>query len=220
MRARADVPEALDRRPVAGRRGERPPEQVLVERAAARVDVAGDEVRVERLEVGGREGDALQRRRAEVLDRLAEPRDDPVGVRLAQLLRPGAVADVELARGVASHAAGRELLQLQPENRLALGRARRVDGAGLPDDDRRLGGEQAAIGLVHRARDSVETRGDVDDRRLAERLAPTAAPPRRLVEREVDLHPGAAVAEPPRGVGDLRRGVAVARAGGRRAASA
>ena len=106
----------------------------------------------------GESDDALQRRRREVLDRTAEPRDDPVGVRLAQLLRPGAVADVDLAGGIALDAARRELLQLDPEDRLAVGRARGVERDGLPADDRRLGGEQAALRLVDGARDAVETR--------------------------------------------------------------
>ena len=67
--ARADVPEPRHGRLVAGRLRQRAPEQVLVERARAPVDVAADEVDVQRLEVGGGEDDALQGRLAEVLDR-------------------------------------------------------------------------------------------------------------------------------------------------------
>src|SRR6187200_1166539 len=126
MSARADVPEALDRRAMTRRGRERPPEEVLVERAAPGVDVAPDEVRVERLEVDGGERDPAQRGGAEVLDRVAEPGDDPVGVRLAKLLRPGPVPDVELARRIALHSAGGELLQLDPDDPLALRRPRRV----------------------------------------------------------------------------------------------
>ncbi len=48
--------------------------------------------------------------------------------------------------------------------------------------------------LVHRARDAVEPGRQVDDRRPAEPLV--ARPPRRLGEREVDLHLASAVAEP------------------------
>src|SRR5690242_8427977 len=97
----ADLPQAVDRRAVAGHRGRRPPDEVLVERAGAGVDVAADEVAVERLEIGGRERDALDGGALEVRDRLSDARGDAVGVRLAQLLRPAAVADVELARRVA-----------------------------------------------------------------------------------------------------------------------
>ncbi len=94
----------------------------------------------------------------EVLDRLAEMRDDAVGVRLAELLRPGAVADVDLPGGVALDRAADHLLQLDPEDRLALGRAGRVERARLADRDRRAGGEEAALGLVDAARDAVEAR--------------------------------------------------------------
>ena len=50
--------------------------------------------------------------------RMCRPRraSDAVRVRLAQLLGPGAVADVELARGVALDASGRQLLQLDPDD--------------------------------------------------------------------------------------------------------
>ena len=128
-----------------------------------------------------------------------EPRLDPVGVALAQRLRPRAVAGVELAGGVALHVP-RQLLQLDPEDPLALGRAARVHRQRLPADDRRLGRQQAALGLVDRARDAVEAGRDVHDRRPREPLV--ALPARRLGEREVDLHLGAAVAEPPPGRGD------------------
>ena len=105
-----------------------------------------------------------------------EPRLDPVGVALAQLLRPGAVADVELARGVALHLP-RQLLELDPEDPLAVGRAARVDRQRLAADDGRLGRKQAALGLVDRARDAVEAGRQVDDRRLrrAARRRPSAA---------------------------------------------
>ncbi len=93
---RADVPEVVDRRPMSGRLRERPEEEVLVERAGAAVDVAADEVDVQCRDVGGGEDDARERRPLEVLDVAAEARRDPVGVRLPELLRPGAVADVEL----------------------------------------------------------------------------------------------------------------------------
>ena len=88
---------------------------------------------------------------------LREPRLDAVGVALAQLLRPRPVAGVELAGGVALHLP-RQLLELDPEHPLALRGAARVDRQRLPADDRRLGREQPALGLVDRARDAVEPR--------------------------------------------------------------
>src|SRR6188472_1395351 len=121
MGARADVPQVFDGRSVPRRRSERPPEEILVERAAPGVDVAGDEVRVQRLEVDGGEDRARECRGAEVLDRSAEPADDSVGVRLAQLLRPGPVADVELVCRIAANRPRRKLLELDPDDPLAVG---------------------------------------------------------------------------------------------------
>ncbi len=76
MGARADVPEPGDRGLVAGRRRERPPEEVLVERARAAVDVAADEVDVERLDVDGgeRRRASASRRRGSRSSRRAAPR--------------------------------------------------------------------------------------------------------------------------------------------------
>jgi hypothetical protein len=88
-------------RAVARERGPRPPEQVLVERARAGVDVAADHVRERGLDVRRREHDATQDRRLEVRRVAGDARLDPVGVALAQLLRPGAVAGVQLAGGIA-----------------------------------------------------------------------------------------------------------------------
>jgi hypothetical protein len=107
---RADVPEAVDRRLVAGRLREWPEEEVLVEPARAAVDVAADEVDVERLDVRRRHCDTSDRRALEVAYMAPEPRNDAVGVRLAQLLGPLAVSDVELARRVALDTACRQLL--------------------------------------------------------------------------------------------------------------
>ena len=121
-----------------------------------------------------------------------EARLDAVGVALAQLLRPGAVADVELARGVALDPP-RQLLELDPQQALSLRRARLVHRQRLPDDDRRLRRQQAALGLVHRPRDAVQAGRQMDDRRRAEPLV--AVPLRRLAEREVDLHLRPPVAE-------------------------
>ena len=96
----------------------------------------------------------------------------------------------------------RQLLQLDPQQPGALGRARRVHRQRLADDDRRLGRQQPALGLVDRARDAVEARRDVDDRGAREALV--AVPARRLGEREVDLHLRAAEAEAPAGFRDRR----------------
>ncbi len=145
-------------------------------------------------------------RGVEVLDVPADPRHDPVGVGLAQLLRPAAVAGVDLARRVALRP-GRQLLELHPEHPGALGRPRRVERERLPERDRRLGREQAAVGLVDRARDAVEPGSEVEQRHPREPLV--AAPARPLVQREVDLHLAAPVAEATRGIAHARRRVAL-----------
>src|SRR5581483_7115194 len=104
MGARADVPEPVDVGAVAGQPRPRAPDEVLVERARPRVDVAARHVRVRRLDVGGRGRDPPQDRRLEVRCMGGDPRLDPVGVRLTQRLRPRAVADVDLAGRVAHRA--------------------------------------------------------------------------------------------------------------------
>ena len=192
VRAGADVPEPLDRRRVSRRRGRGAEEQVLVERARPRVDVAADPVRVRCLHVRRRHDDAGDSRAVQVRDVAADPLDDPVGVRLAQLLRPGAVADVDLSGRVALRPR-RQLLQLHPDHPGAVRRARGVDGHRLAERDRRLGRKQAAVGLVDGARDAVEAGGEVEERRACEALV--AAPARQLVHGDVDLHLAAAVAE-------------------------
>ena len=68
-------------------------------------------------------------------------------------------------------------------------------------------GGEAPLGLVHGARDAVEPGRDVDDRRPAESLV--TLPARRLGEREMDLHLGAAVAEAARLLGHGRRHLAL-----------
>src|SRR5688572_5604836 len=73
MGARADVVQALHRGRVARQLGPRPPDEVLVERAGAAVDVTADEVHIGRLEVGRREHHSLRERRVEVLDLAREP---------------------------------------------------------------------------------------------------------------------------------------------------
>ena len=103
--------------------------------------------------------------RVEIRDVVREPRLDPVRVTLLQPLRPDAVADVELTGGVALRAPG-QLLELDPEETLARGRARRIDRQRLADNDRGLGTEEATLCFVHCARHSVEAGRDVDDRGL------------------------------------------------------
>src|SRR5262249_60488600 len=155
MGAGPDVVNAPDRRAVARKRRARPPEQVLVERAGAGVDVAADEVHVGALDVGRREDDALQESGLEIGYVARDSGLDAAGVSLLELVRPGAVARVDLARGVACGPTG-QLLKLDPEDALALGRARRIDRKRLADDDSRLCGKQPALRLVHRARHAVE----------------------------------------------------------------
>src|SRR6478609_2485957 len=156
MRARTDVPESGHGVLVTGRLGERAPEEILVERAGAAVDVAADEIAVQRLEAGRRDDDALQRRGAEVLDRVAQPGDDAVGICLAQLVGPAAVARVEVAGGIALDSACRKLLQLDPDDGLTFRRARWVERHRLAADDRRLGRKETALCLVDGPRDTVE----------------------------------------------------------------
>src|SRR5205823_5468845 len=103
---RADVPYALDGCLVRGA-----PEEVLVECEGAAVRVALHEVHVRRPQVGRREDCAREDRRLEIRDVLREALLDAVRIALPQVLAPGAVADVELAGGVALHVPG-ELLQL------------------------------------------------------------------------------------------------------------
>jgi hypothetical protein len=137
---------------------------------------------------------ATQEGRVEVRDVLREPRLDPVGVALAELLRPGAVADVDLARRVPARPR-RQLLELDPDDPAALRRARLVHRHRLTDDNGRLCGKQATVGLVHGSRDAVEARRQVQNRGLPEALV--ADPLWTLRERHVDLHPGPPEPEAP-----------------------
>src|ERR671935_1992394 len=149
--ARTDVEEVADRGAVARLCGKRPPEEVLVDRERSAVRVAALEVAIGGLEVGRREDDAFEDRAFQVRCPLRETCLDPVRVALPQLLRPGAVLGVELAGAVAFYVP-RELLELEPEDETALGRARRIDSRRLTHDDRGLGREQPALRFVDRAR--------------------------------------------------------------------
>src|SRR6476661_3266670 len=146
----------------------------------------------------GAERDTLESRRLEVANVPREARLDPIGIALAQLVRPLAAAGVELAGGV-SLDPPRQLLELDPEEAASVRSPRGVDSERLTDDDGRLGGEQSALGLVDGARDTVEAGRDVDDRGSREPLV--AVPARWLGERVVDLHLRAAVAEAPCALG-------------------
>src|SRR5439155_3697168 len=73
MRARPDVIEPVDRCAMAGERRAGTPDEVLVERARAAVDVPAGHVHVRGLDVGRREDDALEERRVEVRELAAEP---------------------------------------------------------------------------------------------------------------------------------------------------
>ena len=108
----------------------------------------------------------------------ASRRDDPVGVRLAQVLCPGAVADVDLARRIALDPSGGSSCSWIQMIDLPSGARDGSSATGWPHDDRRLGREQSALGLVHCARDAVQPGRDVDDRaarRAARRPAPSSA---------------------------------------------
>ena len=148
----------------------------------------------------------------------ADPLDDPVGVRLAQLLRPRAVADVESRRprrpsaAAAAPAAGPR----SPTSRPARATDRRPS-AGRARSSTRPGSRPRSASLTA-PRDAVEAGREVQQRRAREPLV--AAPARRLVHRDVDLHLAAAVAEAARrrrGRRSVRRSL---RAAARRAASA
>ena len=112
----------------------------------------------------------------------------------------------------------RQLLQLEPEDARALRCARRVDRQRLAADDRRLRRQQPALGLVDGARDAVEARCHVHDRRPRKPLV--AVPAWALVHRDVDLHLAAAVAEAPGRIANVRPAPRRRRAATRRAASA
>jgi len=145
------VPEVVDGGAVSRCLCEWAEQEVLVERARAAVDVAADEVDVQLSDVRGGQDDALQGRALEVLDVAAEPGSDPVGIHLAQFLGPRTVANVDFGSGIAFDASGRKLLQLDPDDPGALGSSRRIHGDRLAADDRRLGRQEAALCLVHRA---------------------------------------------------------------------
>src|SRR5437660_854001 len=98
---------------------ERAPEEVLVERQRAAVRIPADEVDVQALQIVRPERDALDDARLEIRDVPSEPLLDAIGVALARVVVP-----VETAR---------QLLQLDPQQALAIGSARRIDRQRLPD---------------------------------------------------------------------------------------
>ena len=177
---------------------QRAPEEVLVERARAAVDVAADEVDVRRLDVGGGEDDAPIVAALEVLrcDGRAARRS---GRRTPRAAPPSTCRRRRRARPL-RRPSGRDGSSWSWIQRIhePSGAREGSTAHGLAADDRRLGGEEAAVGLVDRARDAVEAGRDVDDRRPAEALV--APPVGRLAQGEVDLHLAAAVAEAARRV--------------------
>ena len=118
-----------------------------------------------------------EERGLEVRDLAGQAGLDAVGVALArssvQVPSPASSSPAASPFGRA-----RQLLELDPQDRRALGSARGIDRGRLTADDRRLGGEQAALGLVDGAGDAVEPGRHVDDRRPRETLV--AVPARRL----------------------------------------
>ena len=135
-----------------------------------------------------------------------QARLDPVCVVLTPRIRPLAAAEIRPTAGVALDPP-RQLLELDPEESAAVGRAGRIERKRLADDDRALVRQQPALCLVHGPRDSVEAGRDVDDRRPREPLV--TVPARRLRERVVDRHLRAPVAEAPRTFRDRRGHVGV-----------
>src|SRR5207247_7663561 len=121
-----------------------------------------------------------------------DARMDPVTVSPPELCAPEPAARVELAGSVSLHVPG-ELLKLDPQEPGAVGRAAGIHGQRLADDNGRLGRQQTALRFVDGARDAVEPRRQVNQRRPAEAFV--ALPARRLGQREVDLHLGAPVTE-------------------------
>src|ERR1700745_3365679 len=87
-RARADVPQPLDRRRMAGAPRERPPQEVLVERECAAVRVAVPQVHVHALEVVRPERHPLDDRRLEGRDVPHGPCLDAVCVALSRVVVP------------------------------------------------------------------------------------------------------------------------------------
>ena len=101
MRRRADVPDALDRRPVARLRGERRQRKFWSSASEPPYGSPWTRLMFASCRSAGESDDAREDRRLEVRDVPREARLDAVGVALAQALRPGPVADVELAGRVA-----------------------------------------------------------------------------------------------------------------------
>ena len=166
MCARTDLIKPGDRTLVAEVRSWTP-EEALVEPQSSTVRITPLEVDVPRLKVRRREHRAGQHRRLEVLDMAPEAGNDAVGIALAQRLRPAAVANVDLASGVAADVPW-QLLKLDPENSPPVGSARGVERQWLSDRHRRLDGQQAALGFVDRARHAVKPGRDMDIGALAE----------------------------------------------------
>ena len=145
---------------------ERPPEEVLVERERAAVRIAVPEVDVHRARgrrARARRAGAGSTRGSGCAARAAPGSGRRTAPAAASDQTPSPTSSSPAASPLTCHGSSCSWIQSIP---LPVGRARRIDRQRLADDDRRLGRQQAALRLVHRARDAVEPGRDVHDRRL------------------------------------------------------
>jgi len=127
----------------------------LIRRGSTGMGIAADQVWVCRLQIGGREHDPLLDRSEQIRDLLCEFRDHAIGVAFSKVWAPSSVGGLNLAGRIADRMV-RHLLQLDPDDTTALRRARFIDRRRLTDNHRRVGRQQAAVGLVDSARDSID----------------------------------------------------------------
>src|SRR5271167_3510033 len=185
MRRGADVVERGHMGAVVDRRGERAPDEELIETAIPTIRIAADEIDVQALEIGGGIDLARDRQARKILDVPRKQSLDAVGEGLADGLGP---ASVRRRRNLAGRVAldeARRLRQLQPEDRLAFGRPRRIERGRLTHADRRLRRQEAALGFVGRTGYAVEAGRHMQESDLTEIAA--ALPARRRLQRIVDL---------------------------------
>ena len=127
----------------------------LIRRGSAGIGIAADQVGVCRLQIGGREHDALLDRSGQIRDVLREFRDHAIGVAFSEVRAPGSVGGLNLAGRITDRMV-RHLLHLDPDDPTALRCARFIDRRRLTDNHRRVGRQQPAVGLVDSARDSID----------------------------------------------------------------
>ena len=141
---------------------------------------------------GGRQDDAADRRRLEVLDVPADPLDDPVGVRLAQLLGPAAVA-VSSSPAASPFGRGGSSCSWTQSTHEPSGAREGSTAIGCPSAIVASAGSRPRSASLT-ARETPSRPGvRWSERRAREPLV--ATPARQLVHRDVDLHLAAAVAE-------------------------